>query len=69
MTQVNAAGKAVAVPFTIHGRVLTVTCTPGTEKEPVLVNGDASTCFLYSGESGLPAPPLAIPCSSAAAGL
>lgn len=51
------------VPFKIVDNKVIVDCTKGTEQEPVLVNGDSSTCFLYSSESGLPAPPLAVTCA------
>ena len=67
VAQVSAAGGVEPAPFTLDGDTLTVTCAPGTEQQPVLVNGDDSTCFLYSKDSGLPAPPLSLPCSEAAA--
>ena len=57
----------VSIPFKIVGNLLVVKCTKGTEQEPVLINGDAATCFLYSKDSGLPAPPLSLPCSDEAA--
>ena len=62
VAQVGTHGL-VAVPFTIKGDTLTVSCAPGTAQHPVLINGDASSCFLYSSETGLPAPPLSIPCN------
>ena len=64
VTQVVSGARApVLVPFKIDGNKLIVECAKGTEQEPVLVNGDASTCFLYSSESRLPAPPLAVTCA------
>ena len=62
VTQVGAGGRAAMVPFAIDGAKVVVRCKPGTEQEPVLINGDASNCFLYSSQSGLPAPPLAVTC-------
>ena len=56
--------RHVQVPFVISGDTVTVTCTPGTATTPVIINGDPATCFLYSGQSGLPAPPLSISCSA-----
>lgn len=62
VAQVNGA-SATPVPFTITGNTVAVKCkTGGGDKAPVLINGDAATCFLYSSVSGLPAPPLALPC-------
>ena len=64
VTQVVAGAKApVKVPFKIVGDELVVECAKGTVEEPVLINGDASDCFLYGSESGLPAPPLAVTCA------
>lgn len=54
----------VEIPFSIQDDTVVVSCKPGGETSPVLINGDASTCFLYSKDSGLPAPPLALPCSA-----
>ena len=66
VTQVVAGRRARAamVPFKIDGAKVVVSCKPGTEQEPVLINGDASNCFLYSSQSGLPAPPLAVTCGA-----
>ncbi len=64
VTQVVSGSKQPKlVPFQIVGNKVIVACTKGAEQEPVLVNGDLSTCFLYSTESGLPAPPLAVTCA------
>ena len=64
VTQLVSGSKTPKmVPFKIDGNKLIVECTKGTEQEPVLVNGDQSTCFLYSSESELPAPPLAVTCA------
>jgi hypothetical protein len=52
------------IPFEVQGDTLVVSCKPGGETNPVLINGDVATCFLYSKDSGLPAPPLALPCSA-----
>jgi sialate O-acetylesterase len=60
----SSVPAARAVPFVIQGNTLVVDCTPGDEKTPVLINGDASTCFLYSSASGLPAPPLSLACAT-----
>ena len=59
VTQVGSAPPA----FRIAGDTVVVKCKPGGPSSPVLINGDASTCFLYSRDSGLPAPPLALPCA------
>ena len=61
--QVGPSGKPMQVPFIIVGNTLVVECAKGTEQEPVLVNGDASDCFVYSNHSHLPAPPLAVTCA------
>jgi hypothetical protein len=53
--------ERVEVPFTMSGDEIVVACAPGNESSPVLVNADSATCFLY-GPTGLPAPPLALPC-------
>ena len=61
----NKTGGPIALPvsFEIQGDKLVVDCTPGNASTPVLINGDASTCFLYSSKSGLPAPPLSLACA------
>ena len=66
VTQIQGSDKtykATSVPFQIQGNKLVVQCSKGTEEEPVLINGDASKCFLYSSSSNLPAPPLAVTCA------
>ena len=45
------------------GDTVTVSCTPGGDASPVLINGDAASCFLYSQKTGLPAPPLSLACA------
>ena len=60
---VMQVGSAEPPSFTIAGNTVVVKCKPGGPTTPVLINGDAATCFLYSKDSGLPAPPLALPCA------
>lgn len=60
--QVGPSGTSTAVPFEIKGADIVVRCTPGTEKQPVLINSDEGDCYVYGIASGLPAPPLSITC-------
>ena len=60
--QVGPAGKSIEVPFEINGADIVIKCTPGTEKQPVLINSDEGDCYLYGTASGLPAPPLSMTC-------
>ena len=60
--QVNAKGVAEVVPFTLSGNQLIVTCAGSAANQPVVINADCATCFLY-GPNQLPAPPLSITCS------
>jgi hypothetical protein len=43
VTQISVKGTAAPVPFKIAGDTLVVECAKGTEQQPVLINGDAST--------------------------
>jgi len=63
VTQV-VRGVATPIPFRLEGDSIVARCTPGGVTAPVLINGDAATCFVYSSSSGLPAPPLSLPCSA-----
>lgn len=65
VTQVHN-GVVAMVPFTLSGNKLVVDCKAGDAAQPVLINGDNAVCFLYGTVSGLPAPPLSLPCASSA---
>ena len=60
----NGTAERAEIPFTLSGNRLIVTCSPGNESTPVLVNSDSAQCFVY-GPSNLPAPPLSLPCRGA----
>ena len=63
MLQKGAAG-AVPLLFSISGPALTVACDPALGS--IWINSDAQQdCFLYSGTSLLPAPPIEVPCGRA----
>ena len=56
-----ADGTMRNVAYTIDGDTLTAECPEGVKE--IQINADASVCFLYSGTSGLPAPPVLIKCT------
>ena len=59
--QIN--GLPTLLQFKLEGNTVVVRCNSALGPlAPVLINGDASTCFLYGRESGLPAPPLSLTC-------
>jgi sialate O-acetylesterase len=60
--QVNAKGVAEVVPFTMSGNQIIITCLGSVASQPVVINADCATCFVY-GPNQLPAPPLSITCS------
>jgi hypothetical protein len=60
--QVGHGGQRVQVPFAMHGSTMVVSCSPGNETTPVLINSDTASCFLYA-SAGLPAPPLSVACA------
>jgi len=60
------SGQArAAVPFRLSGNKVIVTCTPSAPNATILVNSDTADCFLYSADTGLPAPPVAVECAQA----
>ncbi len=66
-SRLGSAVNVVPLNFSISGATLEVACDPALGS--VWLNSDAQQdCFLYSEKSGLPAPPLEIPCGGACAG-
>jgi sialate O-acetylesterase len=58
----KSAAKMVAVPFTISGAKVSITCDP--KGGPVHLNSDFSNCFLYGTISQLPAVPIEANCTA-----
>ena len=65
VSALNASGAAVPVPFAVlgGGRVVVhpqLVAGGGSGARTISVNADSARCFLYSSESGLPAPPVSV---------
>jgi len=57
----QSGASRTAAAYKIYGSHVVVACTANST---VLVNSDTADCFLYSNETGLPAPPISVPCSA-----
>ena len=57
----HSATGMVAINFSIVGSEVTIQCDPAGG--PVKINSDASSCFLYSAASSLPATPIEVNCT------
>ena len=60
MTSTEPVARNLAFSIKDDG-TMTVQCPPGVEA--LAINSDQAQCFVYSQESGLPAPPIIVKCA------